>query len=65
MALLSWREVIRKDFPEMGPITAETKRRILKNRRRFRGGVRISTGRVWDTVEYEDRRKRVLNTPLP
>ena len=65
MSLLKWRDVIKRDFPEMGPITSETKRRILLDRRRFRGGVRISTGRIWESAEYEQRRKRVLDTPLP
>lgn len=65
MPLPNWRDVIKRDFPEMGTITGETKRRILGNRRRFRGGVRISTGRIWESAEYEQRRKRVLETPLP
>ena len=65
MPLPDWKEVIKKDFPTMGSITAETKRAMLENRHRFRGGVRISTGRVWETEEYEERRNRVLNTPLP
>lgn len=65
MPLPNWRDVIKRDFPEMGPVTSETKERILQDRRRFRGGVRISTGRIWESAEYEKRRKRVLDTPLP
>jgi hypothetical protein len=65
MALPNWRDVIKRDFPEMGPITGETRQRVLRDRRRFRGGVRISVGRIWETAEYEQRRARVLDTPLP
>lgn len=65
MPLPDWKEVVKTDFPEMGPITAGTKERIQEHRRCFRGGVRISTGRIWEDEEYEQRRTRVLSTPLP
>jgi len=65
MPLLDWREVVRKDFPELGPITAATRRRVRRNRHRFRGSVRVFTGRIWETDAYNRRRTKVLNTPLP
>lgn len=65
MALPDWREVVKTDFPEMGVITEKTKERIEKHRRCFRGGVRISTGRIWEDAKYEERRTKVLRTPLP
>ncbi|ODS36388.1 hypothetical protein BEH94_12070 [Candidatus Altiarchaeales archaeon WOR_SM1_SCG] len=32
---------------------------------RFRGGVRISTGRFYTEEEWENKRNKVLSTPLP
>ena len=65
MNLREWRELIREDFPEMGPTTEETTKAIEKNCDRFRGGMRISTGRIWQDDEFEERRRRVLSTPVP
>jgi len=54
-----------KKMPDRGPITKEVINCILNEASRFRGGVRLSIGRVWTNKEYDERRKRILNTPLP
>lgn len=65
MSLRNWNDLVREDYPEMGPVTEETIEKIEQNRHRFRGGMRISTGRIWKDDEYEKRRRKVLNTQLP
>ena len=49
----------------MGEVTSETLAEIEREGHRYRGGVRVSTKRVWTDAEYEDRRRRVLSQPLP
>jgi len=65
MSLPDWSELVKKDFPEMGPVTQKTLLAIAKHRHRCRGGMRIFTGRIWQDEEFEKRRRRVLSTPLP
>jgi len=59
-----WNQVMETDFPRI-VITQKTKETTLRESTRYRGNVRISTGRFWTDEEYEERRKRILNTPLP
>ena len=54
-----------KKMPVRSPITKEVISCILNEASRFRGGVRLSIGRIWTNKEYDERRKRILNTPLP
>lgn len=54
-----------KKIPDRGPITKAVIDYILKEAGRFRGGVRLSTGRIWTNKEYDERRKRILSTRLP
>ncbi len=65
MSLKEWREVLSTDFPAARPVTDQTVALVKKEGRRFRGSMRVSTGRLWTSSAYERRRKRVLNTPLP
>jgi len=60
-----WKELIDVDFPDMGPITDETREQIKEQSLRYRGSVRLSQGRFMTTDEYEEYRDRVRNTPLP
>jgi hypothetical protein len=60
-----WRAVIEKDMPEQPKITEEIRQQTIAHSDRFRGSVRLSTGRFWTDEEYQERRKKVLNTPLP
>ncbi len=58
--LRDWREVIRLDFSEQGPVTEETIQKIKVYYRRIYGQD--------DDTAYnarEERRERVLSTPLP
>lgn len=54
-----------KKLRDRVPITKESIDFILKEASRFRGGVRLSIGRIWTNKEYDERRKRILGTPLP
>ena len=54
-----------KKIPDRGPITKEVINCILNEAKRFRGGVRLSVGRIWTNKEYDKRRKRILSTRLP
>ncbi|MDY6904104.1 MAG: hypothetical protein SWH61_05395 [Thermodesulfobacteriota bacterium] len=58
-------DVFTRELPVPEVITEKTKDATRKNALRFRGSVRISTGRFFTTKEYEERRRRILNTPLP
>ena len=66
MALLrDWHDLVRTDFPKIGPITPKTIADIEKEKHRFRGGFRISTGRFWTDDDFDNRRRKVLSTDLP
>jgi len=65
MLRLGWKSFINEPLPKIGLITKKTVRRTGENECRFRGSMRVSTKKIWTTSEYEARRKRVLNTPLP
>jgi hypothetical protein len=60
-----WSELIDTDFPPIGPITEKTREQTYREASRFRGSVRISTGRFWTDEEFEEYRRTILNTPLP
>ena len=57
--------MINVDIPKVGEITDEMVEKSYQASSRFGGNARISSGRVWTNEAYEERRKRVLNTPLP
>ncbi len=59
------RTLIHKDFPCLGPVTKEVRDQMKRDAARYRGSVRLATGRVWTNEEYAERRNRVLSTPLP
>ncbi|MCX7429119.1 MAG: hypothetical protein NTW96_26275 [Planctomycetia bacterium] len=65
MGMVDWRTVIEKDFPAMGEVTSETLEEVEREAGRYRGGVRISTARIWIDAEFEERRRKVLATELP
>lgn len=63
--LKNWREVLTADLPGGAPVTRKTVEMVREHSRRYRGGMRISTGRIWTDADYEKRRAKVLATPLP
>lgn len=63
--LKGWRDVLNVDFPKSRSVTRNTVALAKQEGRRFRGSMRVSTGRIWTGRDYEKFRKRVLNTPLP
>jgi len=66
--LKDWREVINQDFPSVGPITDKTVRVIQEcasSGRYGRYSAREAMGKIWTDRDYEERRRRVLATPLP
>jgi hypothetical protein len=63
--LKDWREVLTADLPGGAPVTRKTVEMVREHSRRYRGGMRISTGRIWIDADYEKRRAKVLATPLP
>ena len=65
MELKGWREVVSCDFPSAKPISKTTIRLALNEGRRFRGSMRVATGRIWTDRAFERFRTKVLNTPLP
>ncbi len=65
MKLKGWRVVMTTDFPSAKPITQSTVDLALKEGRRFRGSMRVSTGRIWTDRAFERFRTKVLGTPLP
>ncbi len=65
MKFKNWRDVIKADWPELGPIIDETVEHTQRYASRYSSAVREATGRIWTDEAYESRRKRVLSTPLP
>jgi hypothetical protein len=63
--LEDWRRLTETDFPKSGGITEETRERTIREANRYRGSVRVSTGRFPTDAEYEKRRKKVLSKKLP
>lgn len=59
------RGLMERDFPRPGPVTEETLAVTADESERFRGSVRLSSGRVWTDKDYEAYRGRVLATKLP
>lgn len=57
--------LIDADMPPIGPITENVREITKKNASRFRGSVRLSTGRIWTDEEFEARRKIANTKPLP
>ena len=65
MKLRDWKDVIDLAPPKVGPIT-EAAREYTKSRAgRFRGGVRISTGRFWTEGDFKQYRDEIRSKPLP
>ena len=65
LRLKEWREVLTTDLPGDVPVTSNTVGMALAQGRRYRGSMRISTGRIWTSKDYEKQRAKVLATPLP
>lgn len=63
--LKDWREVLTEDIPGNLTVTLKTVEAAVSQGRRYRGSMRISTGRIWTDEDYEKRRKKILATPLP
>ncbi len=59
------KNIIESAYPDFTPVTNATKRINEKNSSRFRGSVRMSTGRFYTDADYEAKRKIILSTPLP
>lgn len=65
MKLKDWREVLTEDLPRVATVTLKTVEMALRQGQRYRGSMRISTGRIWTDEEYEKQRAKILATPLP
>ena len=65
MKLRRWDEVIFEDFPGIGEITKEALEQIVEESSRYRGSVRMATGRIWIDAEYEAYREEILKRRLP
>lgn len=59
------KAIVDTDFPDMAPITEETREQTKRESLRYRGGVRISTGRFWTNEEYKEYREKVLQKAIP
>lgn len=57
-------EVWEYEFPDL-KIDENTREIAKKLSHRYRGSVRMSTGLFYTDTEWEEKRKRILNTPLP
>jgi len=62
---LDWTEVVDRDMPDTSIITSEMRSDTIENTGRFRGSVRLAMGLFFTTEDYERKRKRILETPLP
>jgi len=65
MKLKSWQEVLTADLPRSTAITQKTVATALEQGRRYRGSMRIASGRIWTDADFEHWRAKVLATPLP
>jgi hypothetical protein len=60
-----WSEVLYSAFPALGEITDAARETTRLHSQRFRGSMRMSTGRFYTTDEYNQKRKEVLAKRLP
>lgn len=61
----SLKSVIDRSPPVPKKVTKKTREKTMIEADRFRGSVRISSGKFYTDEEFEDRKRRVFNTPLP
>lgn len=59
------QDFLNVDLPEVGPITQEMVQATQENSIVYGANARTAMGRIWTTKEYEVRRQRILNIPLP
>lgn len=67
LRLKDWREVVREDWPKQ-PVTESTRqtiRRAAESCRYLINDMRLATSRVYTDLEYESRRAKRLDRPLP
>ncbi len=61
-----WSRWLNARHSRISEITDEVIRLNMACASRYSGySVRLATGRVWTTQEYEQRKQEVLSTPLP
>ena len=65
MKLRNWDEVVFEDIPEPGPITEDVVKKVKVDSNKYRGSVRMASGRIWIDEEFEKYRREILNRPLP
>lgn len=65
MAFKKLSEVIDAQAPLPKRVTEEAKIVTQKAKQNFRGSVRAYLSKFYTDDEYENRRKRVMSTPLP
>ncbi len=58
-------KLIDRDFPDFTPINDNTIEVAKNESLRYRGSVRIATGKFWTNEQYEKNRERVLSSQLP
>lgn len=56
MKIKAWEEVTFLDLPKVGPITTESVQDIKKKSCRYRGSVRLATGRIIVDEECKDEK---------
>jgi len=65
MKLKNWDEVVFEDIPVPGPVTDEVIRNVISESNKYRGSVRMATGRIWNDEEFQKYRRSTLSQPLP
>ena len=51
--LRGWQDVIEVPFPQLGPVTEETRQAVQEDAERFRGSVRLRMGQFYTDAERE------------
>jgi hypothetical protein len=59
------QDIIDAPVPLPDEITEETRALTKSEAERHRGSVRVHLGKFYTTQEYEARKRRVLDAPLP
>ena len=62
--ILDWRDVVNVDFPREKPVSRDGLR-VVPARFGPRGSVRASLKRILTTEEFQLRRRKALEHPLP
>jgi hypothetical protein len=60
-----WQDVIDDKLPGIGTVDDKFRQRVKKESNRYRGSIRLSTGRFYTDDEFTARKQKIARMKLP